>query len=301
MPPPLDNPLKLHLRRRVTAVFNDAEKSERPVTRRADALFPPDSEAWRVHGDVVTMLIGGVAGLMLQMLHPRVLAGVWDHSNFRADMHGRLRGTARFIARTTYDHAEDGRAAIDRVNAIHARITGELPDGTPYSALDPELLAWVHVTEVTSFLAGWVRYGEPGMSRARQDAYVAEMARIAEPLGVDPIPRTLDEAERLIARMRPQLVFDHRTEEVGRLVLTQRVGDASTAAASRMLMAAAVDLMPDWARRMHGLSGSGLRRPLVQAGAATMARTLRWAFDGSPNRRIHPPGAFMPGGAPTAS
>jgi uncharacterized protein (DUF2236 family) len=29
--------------------------------------------------------------LLLQMLHPAVLAGVWDHSNFRSDMHGRLR------------------------------------------------------------------------------------------------------------------------------------------------------------------------------------------------------------------
>jgi uncharacterized protein (DUF2236 family) len=51
------------------------------------------------------MMIGGVSGLLLQMLHPAVLAGVWDHSDFRADMHGRLRRTAKFIAVTTYDHA----------------------------------------------------------------------------------------------------------------------------------------------------------------------------------------------------
>ena len=106
------DPAKRAVRQKITEVFNDAEKGERPVLRRADALFPPDSVAWKVNGDVTTMMIGGVSGLLLQMLHPAVLAGVWDHSDFRADMHGRLRRTAKFIAVTTYDHAEAGRAAI---------------------------------------------------------------------------------------------------------------------------------------------------------------------------------------------
>jgi uncharacterized protein (DUF2236 family) len=173
---------KRAIRQKITDVFNDSEKGERPVLRRADALFPPDSVAWKVNGDVTTMMIGGVSGLLLQMLHPAVLAGVWDHSDFRADMHGRLRRTAKFIATTTYDHAEAGRAAIDRVNRIHRKLGGVLPDGTPYRVSDPELLAWVHVTETTSFLKGYVRYAEPGMSGADQDRYFAEMARI-QPAG----------------------------------------------------------------------------------------------------------------------
>src|SRR3546814_1407165 len=60
-------------------------------------LFGPDSAAWRVHRDFNAMMIGGVSALLLQMLHPGVLAGVWDHSNFRSDMLGRLRRTAQFI------------------------------------------------------------------------------------------------------------------------------------------------------------------------------------------------------------
>lgn len=289
----IDHPLKALIRQRVVAAFNDATKGEKPVTRRDTALFPPDSVAWRVHGDVVTMLIGGVASLLLQMLHPRVLAGVWDHSNFRADMHGRLRSTAKFIATTTYADADLARAAIAKVNAIHGKITGTLPDGTPYAALDPELLAWVHVTETCSFLSSWLRYGQPGMSRLEQDAYFAEMVRVAEPLGTDPIPRSRAEAEALIQHMRPQLLADHRTREVSRLVLTQRVGGPAVSVPSKMLMAAAVDLLPDWARRMHGLEAPGLALPAVRGGALAMAQTLRWAFDGSPNRRIHPAGEEM--------
>jgi uncharacterized protein (DUF2236 family) len=95
-------PAKVAIRRRITDLFNDASKGERPILRRADALFATDSVAWRVNGDVVTMMIGGVSGLLLQMLHPAVLAGVWDHSDFRSDMHGRLRRTAKFIAVTSF-------------------------------------------------------------------------------------------------------------------------------------------------------------------------------------------------------
>ena len=33
---------------------------------------------------------------------------------------------------------------------------------------------------------------------------------------------------------------------------------------------------------------AALPTPLVRAGALSTARFLRWAFDGSPNRRVHP-------------
>ena len=79
----------------VRAVFNDRARGERPVQRRDDGLFGRQAVAWRVHGDVAAMMVGGVAALLLQMLHPAVLAGVWDHSNFRQDMLGRLRRTLR--------------------------------------------------------------------------------------------------------------------------------------------------------------------------------------------------------------
>jgi uncharacterized protein (DUF2236 family) len=275
------------IRQKITEVFNDADRGERPVLRRADALFPPDSVAWKVNGDVVTMMIGGVSGLLLQMLHPAVLAGVWDHSDFRADMHGRLRRTAKFIATTTYDHAEAGRAAIDRVNRIHSKLGGELPDGTPYRVSDPELLAWVHVTETISFLDSWIRYAEPDMPRAEQDAYFAEMARVGEALHADPLPRSRAEAEALIQGFRPRLRADARTHEVAAMVMRQTVGMPAVDLAAGVIMQAGMDLLPDWARAMHR-QPRALPTPLVRGGALTTARLLRWAFDGSPNRRVHP-------------
>jgi uncharacterized protein (DUF2236 family) len=262
----------------VRAIFNDRAKGETPVARSDDGLFPPGAVVRRVHGDVTGMMVGGVAALLLQMLHPAVLAGVWDHSNFREDMQGRLRRTARFISLTSFGDRAAAEAAIARVRSIHGRVTGVLPDGTPYKADDPHLLAWVHVTEVTSFLAAWIRYGEPDMSRRDQDRYVAEMARIARALGADPVPETLAGAQALIRDMRPELLSDARTREVRRLLLAQRAENPAAQPLQAMALRAAVDLLPPWAQRLHGLRPSLLARPLVRAGTFGVASTIRWAF-----------------------
>ena len=274
----LARPLKSAITASVVALFNDRSRGEKPVMRRTDGLFGPGAVAWRVHGDVASMMVGGIAGLLLQMLHPAVLAGVWDHSNFRADMHGRLRRTARFIALTTYGGREEAEAVIARIRGIHDRVCGVLPDGTPYRANDPALLAWVHVTETTSFLNAWIRYAERGMSMADQDRYFAEMARVGEALGADPIPRSRIEAQSLILAMRPQMLCDARTHEVARLVLNQPATNAMAAPLQALTVQAGVDLLPPWARRMHGLHNPTLGRPLVRAGAFGIAQTLRWAF-----------------------
>ncbi len=277
-PRTLAQPLKEAIAARVVAVFNDPSKGETPVVRRAGGLFGPRSVAWRMHGDVTSMLVGGVTGLLLQMLHPGVLAGVWDHSDFRRDMQGRLRRTARFIALTTYGEKAEAEAMIARIRGIHNYVHGVLPDGTPYSANDPALLAWVHLTETTSFLRAWIRYAEPGMPAADRDRYFAEMATVAVALGADPVPRTLAEARNLLAAMRPQMRCDARTREIARIVLTQRARTAVAEPFQALTLQAGVDLLPAWARRMHGLHSPVLSRPLVRAGTLGVARTLRWAF-----------------------
>jgi uncharacterized protein (DUF2236 family) len=274
---------------RVRAVFNDRAKGEKPVVRSSDALFPRDSVIWRVHGDVTTMMVGGVSALLMQMLHPAALAGIWDHSTFRDDMLGRLRRTARFIAVTTYADRADALAAVERVKDVHMRVTGILPDGTPYSANEPHLLAWVHVTEALCFLDAWIRYGEPDMSNADQDRYFTQFALIAQMLGADPVPQNRAEAEALVDTMRPALGADARTKEVARLVLGQKAPARAATPVQAMIMDAAVDLLPTWASALHGFVGMRLRMPIARFSTSMIARTIRWAFAGEIRCPPHKP------------
>jgi uncharacterized protein (DUF2236 family) len=225
------------------------------------------------------MMVGGIAALLMQMLHPQALGGVWDHSDVHSDMLGRLRRTARFIAVTTFGHRDKADAAIAKVKAIHEQVRGTLSDGTEYRATDPWLLAWVHVAGAVNFLDGWRRYAEPGMSRADQDTYFAQSGEIARMLDADPVPRTRAEAERLIADFRPELRADERTRAFRDLVLKAPAQSLAEAPVQLLLMNAAIDLMPPFAREMHGLSRP-LLPPVVRGATYGMAQTLRWAFAG---------------------
>jgi uncharacterized protein (DUF2236 family) len=280
------SPLRRALVRQVRATFNDQSRGEKPVPASADALFPPGSVIRRVHGDVTSMMVGGIAALLTQMLHPKALAGVWDHSDVHADMLGRLRRTARFIATTTYAQRDSALGAIARVKAIHEQVSGTLPDGTGYRATDPWLLAWVHVAGAVNFLDGWRRYAEPQMSRADQDRYFAESGEIARLLDADPVPRTRAEAERLIAEFRSELRADERTRTFRDLVLNAPAASLTEMPVQKLLMNAAVDLMPEFARKMHGLSRPVLP-PVVRGATYGLAGTIRWAFAGENYRKTH--------------
>lgn len=272
------SPVRRALVRQVRSTFNDQAKGERPIPRSGHALFAPDSVIWRVHGDVTSMMAGGIAALLLQMLHPQALAGVWDHSNVHEDMLGRLRRTARFIAVTTYGDRDAAESAIAKVRRIHEQVGGTLPDGTAYRADDPQLLAWVHVAGAIMFLEGWRRYGEPGMSGGDQDCYFAEAGVVARMLGADPVPKTRAAAERLIREFRGELRADFRSHEFRDLLVSAPSGSLGEAAVQKLLMGAAVDLLPLWARNMHGLGMVPFAAPPIRAATFGLASTLRWAF-----------------------
>lgn len=277
-------PVRRALVKQVRSTFNDQSRGEKPVPSSDDALFPPGSVIRRVHGDVTSMMVGGIAALLTQMLHPAALAGVWDHSDVHSDMLGRLRRTARFIAVTSFGHRDQAQAAIAKVKTIHEQVAGTLPDGTRYQATDPWLLAWVHVAGAINFLDGWRRYAEPRMSRADQDSYFAQSGEIARLLDADPVPRTRAEAERLIGQFRGELRADERTRAFRDLVLRAPVQSIAEAPVQLLLNNAAVDLMPSFARELHGLSRPVLP-PLVRGATLGVAGTLRWAFAGERYRR----------------
>lgn len=255
-------------------------RTDDPVQRprQKEGLFGPKSVSWKVHGDFTSMMVGGVSALFLQMLHPRALAGVWDHSDFRADMLGRLRRTAQFIAATTYGSTEDAHRAIDHVRVIHDRVYGNLPDGTPYSANDPDLLTWIHVAELSSFLRAYLRYHDPTLPTADQDRYFAENAVVAERLGAQIVPISRREADDYLHEIRPELKFDARTLKVASALINQPAPSPLMRPFSFVTMRAGVELLPPWAMTMHGFHLSPRDRQVTRQSVSGIGSIARWAL-----------------------
>lgn len=249
-------------------------------------LFGPEAVCWRVHGDFTSMMAGGIAALLLQALHPLALAGVWDHSSFRTDILGRLRRTATFVAGTTFGSQADALGLIARVRSIHDGVTGTAPDGRPYRASDPALLTWVHVAEVSSFMAAHLRYVNPALGGEEQDRYYAETARIAMLLGAGQVPVSRAGIRAYLERMRGELIASERTREVIRVLRDTPVPRPSMRPALRLLFHAGVDLLPDWAQVQLGLASlAPVRRVVARPGVRLVAPVLRWALVNGASRR----------------
>ena len=261
----------------VRATFNEGDANAQPRAESNDALFEKDSPIRMVHADIVGMMVGGIRGLFLQMLHPHALQGVLDFSNFRSDMHGRLARTAHFITDTTFADRDVAMAAIDRVNRIHRSVKGTLPDGSPYSATDPRTLAWVHVAEATSFLAGYMRVTKPDMPGREQDEYYRQFAVVAEALGADPIPTNRREAEAIFRDLRADLSSSPEAREVAQFVVSIKP-EGAPPALQKAIVSESIALLPPFARSMLGLERPGLGAIPARATAWGAAKTLRWAF-----------------------
>ncbi len=263
-------------------------------------LFGPGSASWKVHGDFTSMLIGGIAALLMQMLHPLALAGVWDHSNFRKDMLGRLRRTGQFISGTTFGSTADAERLIERVRNIHSQVRGIAPDGRPYAADDPDLLTWVHVAEVSSFLAAHLRYRNPALPPAEQDRYYDEISLIACRLGARDVPRSRAEIAAYLDRMRPTLVCDARTREIAEILLSNPPALSPWARpVSKAMLLAGVGLLPDWAADMLGVYRPAWQRRATDIAIGRIAPVLRWAVrNGSAHRAKRRVGLLPPAAGP---
>lgn len=163
------------------------------------------------------------------------------------------------------------------MRTIHLQIVGTAPDGRPYAASDPQLLTWVHVAEVSSFLAAHLRYRNPHLSPADQDRYYGEVALIAERLGASDVPRSRRAVAAYLAGMRPQLLCDERSREVLRLLLAAPAPSRLAKPFGSLMMQAGIDLLPDWASDMLGVNQGLLQRQLIRASVNRSAPMLRWA------------------------
>jgi uncharacterized protein (DUF2236 family) len=240
--------------------------------------FGPNRPIWRVHADA-SIFIGALRALLLQSLHPLAMAGVADHSDYKADPWGRLQRTSKFLAATTYGTAAQAEEACAQVRRVHNRVHGVAPDGRPYDANEPHLLTWVHIAEVDSFLAAHQRFGAKPMDRAEQDVYVADMARVAATLGVEHPPLNVADLRAILAAYRPELQGTVEARDAARFLLMQPPIPLVARGPYTVLGATAVALLPWWAKLMLRIPPLPVTETVVirPAGRALVA-TMRWAL-----------------------
>ncbi len=214
--------------------------------------FGPGSEVWRVHGSLAT-LVGGVRALLLQAAHPLALAGVEQHSDYRADPLGRLQRTNLFVTTTTYGSTEQAAGAVRMVRRVHETVMGHAPDGRSYAANDPHLLLWVHVALIESMLRAAQAYGPADLDA---DRYVAEAAVIADEFSIPDPPRSEAALAATLEGFRPELAGDEHTREVVRFLLKPPLPLVAQPV-YQVFVHAAADLLPPWAHEVLGLP----RRP----------------------------------------
>ena len=265
------------------AIFERVAGPEGPARRgvihdaEGERWFAADRPIRRVHGDS-SMFIGGIRALLLQSLHPLAMAAVAGHSGYRGDPWGRLQRTSYFLAVTTFGRAGDALEAIARVRAIHERVTGTAPDGRPYAASDPHLLTWVHITEADSFLRAHTRFGADPLDQQGRDGYVADMARIGQALGVPDPPRTEAELAARIAGYRAELAGTAQAREAARFLLLSPPLPAIARAPYAVLAAAAVTLLPGWARRPLRLPRlPATEVAVIRPAGHALVHVIRWA------------------------
>ncbi|MFI7522548.1 oxygenase MpaB family protein [Micromonospora globbae] len=256
-------------------------------------LFGPGSVTWKVHAEPV-LIVGGLRSLYLQALHPRAMAGVAQNSDYRTDAWGRLVRTATYVATTVYGTTAEAEEAGRRIRRLHARMSAVDPrTGERFRVDDPDLLRWVHVAEVESFLDTARRAGLP-LTPAEVDGYYTEQRRSAALVGLDPatVPGTAAEVADYYASVRPELRMTREAAETAlfltapplpwKLSLPVRLG--LTLGPPRWayfgVAATALGLLPAWARRMYG----GLGLPTTALSADLTVRGLRLALAALPQR-----------------
>lgn len=263
----------------------------RLVTGRAQAylspagdpgLYGPDSVAWRVHANPVVLAVGGVAAVILELAEPRVRSGVWEHSGFRTDPLARMQRTAEAAMVTTFGATPAAEARIAMVTRMHADVSGVTPEGHAYTALDPELLEWVHVTAGYGFLNAFIRYVDPRLSRADQDRYYAEGARVGRAFGVADPPASAAAAQARIEAMRPKLRPHPIIGEFLRIVSRTSPLGLPARPLQPLIARAAIDLLPAALRRELELPD----RPFAAAAAPALMRGLAAAAQRAPNEIV---------------
>jgi len=259
-------------------------------SERDAGLFGPDSVTWKLHREPI-LLLGGLRSLYLQALHPRAVAGVAQNSGYKADPWGRLNRTSDYVGTVVYGSTAQVEAASSRLRRMHSRMSAVDPStGERFRIDEPDLLRWVHVAEVESFLTTARRAGLK-LTDDEVDRYYTEQVRAAELVGLDPstVPATAAEVAAYYEQMRPELRMTKDSAETALFLTVPPVPESWANRGLRLglslgptrwayfgIAGTAIALLPPWARKMYG----GLGLPTTDISADLSVRGMRFLLRG---------------------
>jgi len=275
----LPSPLQRRLETRIEDFFRagagpDMDFSSPPGEA---ALSAPDSVSWRIFKNPLSLFIGGVTAVILELAEPRVREGVWRHTRFRDDALQRMQRTGLAAMMTVYGPRSRTEAMIERVCRMHACISGTTPDGRPYRADDPELLSWVHATASFGFLKAYHVYVH-SLDHAERNRFYEESATSSRIYGALDAPTSEQELHRLFLSMRDTLEASPVVFEFLEIVRKVALLPRPLAFVQDWLVRAAVELVPLAIRERLALAGE----PKLQAWQHAFIRRCGEAIDRIP-------------------
>lgn len=225
------------------------------------------SITWRVNAERI-VLLGWARAILLQLAHPLVAAGVFDHSGFRGTPYAaasRLYHTVHAMLSLTFGDEATRQRTLDGIRAIHRRVNGVLPEttgpypaGTRYSAEDPALVLWVHATLIESVLLVYEQLVAP-LTASERDEYCAEAFPIAVALAAreDEVPRTWNDMRCYLERMYASkaIAVGTQSRELAGAVLSPS-GGWLVAPATWINRMITVGLLPPQVREQYGMTWS---------------------------------------------
>ena len=277
-------PLGLHALIEASARHYMEPRSAAPVDfsepRGEPALAPPDSVCWQVFRNPVSLFVGGVTAVILELAEPRVRAGVWGHSSFRTDPIERLQRTGLAAMVTVYGPRSVAERMIAAVSRAHEAVEGVTPEGESYSATDPMLLDWVQATAAFGFLQSYRAFVRP-VPRAARDLFYEEGKPAALLYGATGAPTSEGGVDELFQHMATRLGPSPVLHDFLRIMRGAPILPPGARMLQPMLIRAAVGLVPDWLRERLQLEDR--LRPTERRAIRTLAGIAdRIRLDSSP-------------------
>ena len=211
----------------------------------AAALYAPDSLAWQIYKNPVSLFIGGITAVLLELGEERVRSGVWNHSIFPTDPLTRMRRTGLATHVSVYAPVPAAEKLIGAVVRMHGRVEGHTPRGTAYRANDPELLNWVQCTASYGFMEAYAMFCRP-LSDEQRDQHYRESQASARLFLAMGAPTSLQQQREQFEAMRPHLEPHPIVFEFLDIVMRAPALPWPLRLLQPMMVRAGISVLPQW-------------------------------------------------------